>query len=152
MAGTARGDLRTHPHCGVTGADGSSAQARRERAGGIFAIWELEFPRAVPGAVPGAVPRAVPGAVPGAGPGPSTHVPKSVFWRLQKSKFVNNSSATQRQPRATSEPPYIEGSPVPMVPLPGLGARALETYLRIIVFLNKRVKDIELERERERDT
>ena len=36
---------------------------------------------------------------------------------------------------------------MPMVPLPGLGARALESYLRIMVFNNKRDRDIELERE-----
>ena len=38
-----------------------------------------------------------------------------------------------------------------MVPLPGVGACALEIFLRFRVLNNKRDRDIELERERERE-
>ena len=43
------------------------------------------------------------------------------------------------------------GYPVPMVAMPGLGVRALESYLRFLILNNKRDRDIELERERERE-
>ncbi len=38
------------------------------------------------------------------------------------------------------------GSPVPMVPLPGVGACVLECFLRFELLLRKRDRDIELER------
>ena len=43
------------------------------------------------------------------------------------------------------------GSPVPMVPLPGVAASALESYSRFLVSGRARDKEIELERERERE-
>ena len=50
------------------------------------------------------------------------------FWRLQNSKFVNSSAATQRQAPATLEPTPMLGSAVPMVALPGADGSALESY------------------------
>ena len=41
------------------------------------------------------------------------------------------------------------GSPVPMVPLPGAAASALESYSRFLVSERARDRKIELERERE---
>ena len=43
------------------------------------------------------------------------------------------------------------GSPVPMVPLPGVAASALESYSRFLVSGRARGIKIELERERERE-
>ena len=65
--------------------------------------------------------------------------------------FVDSSSTTPRTTLGPIPTPVIVGSPVPMVPLAGVGGRALERYSGFLVFKRARDREIELERERERE-
>ena len=56
--------------------------------------------------------------------------------------FVDSSSTTPRTTLGPIPTPVIVGSPVPMVPLAGVGGRALERYSGFSVF--KRARDREI--------